>query len=133
MSLLFLTIFSSITIYISSSFSILNIFVLGMVLGKEFFESRPALCDVAATVCLTVCVTALLSIGGMSINRYFFICQGAFYRKHFTLRINILICLICWAAGMYKYYYYIISVITYIFDDLLLLLNIKKTSRNNSY
>ena len=129
MSLLFLIIFSSITIYISSSFSILNKFVLGMVLGKEFFESRPALCDVAATVCLTVCVTALLSIGGMSINRYFFICQGAFYRKHFTLRINILICLICWAAGMCNIILYRACYHIYI----LLLFNIRKTSRNNSY
>ena len=71
-----------------------------MVLGKTYFDVRPALCDVIATTCLCSCVTALLSIGGISFNRYFYICHSAYYSRIFTLRNNLLLCASFWMTGI---------------------------------
>ena len=70
-----------------------------MVKGKEFFEKRPMLCDVAATICLGACVTALLSIGGVSFNRCIHICHTHLYHTIFGLRANILMCVMFWILG----------------------------------
>ena len=74
--------------------------VSGMVLGKNYFDARPALCDVIATTCLCACVTALFSIGGISFNRYFYICRSAYYSRIFTLRNNLLLCASFWMTGI---------------------------------
>ncbi len=71
-----------------------------MVKGKEYFERRPVLCDVIASVCLTACVCALYSIGGVSFNRYINICHGSIYPSVFTLRNNIIMCALFWCVGM---------------------------------
>lgn len=52
-----------------------------MLAGKPYFDARPALCDAIATVCLTACVTALFSIGGISFNRYLHICHPDLYTR----------------------------------------------------
>lgn len=74
--------------------------ILGMVYGKSYFDARPILCDAIATVCLTVCVSALFSIGGVSYTRYFYICHHGIYGRIFGLKTNLVVCCCCWILGM---------------------------------
>ena len=83
-----------------SLFILYCVFVSGMVTGKSYFDERPMFCDVSATMCLCACVTALLSIGGISFNRYVHICHSAFYPRIFTLFNNILMCVGFWLSGI---------------------------------
>ena len=53
----------------------------GLVEGKQYFDARPLLCDAVATICLGACVTVLLTIGGISFNRYFHICHPDIYPR----------------------------------------------------
>ncbi len=62
-------------------YSWLILLLLGLTEGKPFFDVRPGLCDVVATVCLTACVAALFSIGGVSFNRYVHICHHGQYHR----------------------------------------------------
>ncbi len=56
--------------------------------GKSFFDARPALCDVLATLCLVVCCTALYSIGGMSFNQYIHICHPHLYMRWVLIKLQ---------------------------------------------
>ena len=58
--------------------------VVGLVEGKQYFDARPLLCDAVATICLAACVTVLLTIGGISFNRYFHICHPDIYPRFDT-------------------------------------------------
>ncbi len=71
-----------------------------MVKGKEYFESRPVLCDITSSICLTACVCALFSIGGISFNRYLNICHPNIYPHVFNLRNNIIMCASFWCIGL---------------------------------
>ena len=70
-----------------------------MLAGKVYFIERPILCDTVATVCLTACVTALFSIGGISFNRYLHICHPNLYLVIFRGKNNVLLCILFWFCG----------------------------------
>nr|AKQ63072.1 orphan G-protein coupled receptor 64 [Platynereis dumerilii] len=74
--------------------------ILGMVYGSEYFDSRPAVCDFIATLCIAACVTALFSIGGISFNRFISICHPSVYSKVFGLKANLAMCFAFWVGGI---------------------------------
>ena len=71
-----------------------------MVLGKEFFDSRPGLCEVVASSCMAACVCALFSLGAISFHQCLTICYPDMGLKIFNLRNNIILCLIFWVIGI---------------------------------
>ncbi len=79
---------------------VLIIQISGMVKGREYFENRPVLCDITSSICLTACVCALFSIGGISFNRYLNICRPNIYPHVFNLRNNIIMCVSFWCVGL---------------------------------
>lgn len=71
----------------------------GLVYGESYFVARPIFCDIIAVMCLGACVVALLCIGGVSFNRYFFICHNEFYSRIFGMRKNIALCGCFWVVA----------------------------------
>ena len=71
-----------------------------MVLGKQYFDARPALCDIVASFCLGSCVTALFSIGGVSFHQCLHICYPDLYNKVFSPKINVGLCFVFWGVGV---------------------------------
>ncbi|XP_052777344.1 melatonin receptor type 1B-B-like [Mya arenaria] len=67
--------------------------------GEDFFEKVPGLCETVASLCTISCVTSLLTIAMMSMNRYFFICANDIYRKIFTRKRCIAICVSVYFVG----------------------------------
>lgn len=76
-----------------------KMFLAGKVYGRSFFLAHPWICDFVSSLCLTVCVTALFSIGGISFNRYLSICHPSLYNKIFGLKANLGLCGIFWICG----------------------------------
>lgn len=92
-----------------------------MFLGKSYFDQRPALCDLIATVCLVTCITSLFNLGflafsrlfsfiqylwkkNMNFNCYHFlsyiqICHNNLYKKLFRKKLTFLYCIISWLIG----------------------------------
>lgn len=83
-------------------------------MGKEWFDEQPELCDFIATVCVTACVTALLSIGGVSFNRYVHICHNKHYEKvsdvmsvillllYISLFVTSIVFHVAWVVNIYR-------------------------------
>ena len=71
-----------------------------MIKGHTYFSTRPLLCDSISTLCLTACVNALFTIGGISFNRYLNICHPSIYPTVFNRRNNILMCIGFWSVGI---------------------------------
>lgn len=67
--------------------------------GEEFFLKVPGLCKAIACMCTISCVTSLMTIAVMSINRYFYICHNDLYEKIFTKRNCIIICISLYSVG----------------------------------
>ena len=78
--------------------------VPGIVKGEGWFIIRPAICEAVASICLTSCFCSLMSIGAVSFNRYIHICHNEHYRKIYTPRNSVLICvglwIVCFTAEM---------------------------------
>ncbi|WAR07884.1 MTR1A-like protein [Mya arenaria] len=72
--------------------------------GEEFFGSVPGLCKVVASICTISCVTSLMTIAAMSLNRYVFICANDIYNKIFTKKT-------CCAISLSVYFVGIILVL----------------------
>lgn len=49
-------------------------------------------------ICLTSCFCSLLNIGAISFNRYIHICNNFWYKRVFTMRNSLLMCLALWVA-----------------------------------
>ncbi|CAF0992446.1 unnamed protein product [Brachionus calyciflorus] len=58
------------------------------------------LCDFIGALCLIACVTSLINIGILALNRYFIICNNKWYKKIFSFKKTILYCLINWIIGI---------------------------------
>lgn len=70
--------------------------VSGILKGEAWFDDKPVLCEVVASVCLTSCFCSLLNIGSISFNRYIHICHNSLYQKVYTWRNSILMCIGLW-------------------------------------
>ncbi|XP_052788864.1 melatonin receptor type 1B-A-like [Mya arenaria] len=73
--------------------------LLAKIEGEQFFENIPNLCKIVASLCTISCVTSLMTISIMSTNRYFFICENAFYSKIFTRKSCIAMCVSVYFVG----------------------------------
>ncbi len=71
-----------------------------MIKGRAFFDDRPGLCDIAAVLCVAICVCALLNIGAISFQQFVQICRHDLYRTIFNVRDNILLCVAFWLVGL---------------------------------
>ncbi|XP_067671594.1 melatonin receptor type 1B-A-like [Haliotis asinina] len=73
--------------------------IVGVVKGEEWFDDKPWFCDFIATLCLTACFCAFLSLTLVSINRYTFVCHKNIYDKIYTRTVCIIMCIIAWSAA----------------------------------
>lgn len=76
-----------------------NLSSSGKLEGEHFFDSVPGLCQTVASLCTISCVTSLMTIAMMSLNRYFYICRQDDYRRLFTKRNCFLLCLSLYGIG----------------------------------
>ena len=76
------------------------IFLLAKLEGEHFFDSVPNLCQTIASLCTISCVTSLMTIAMMSLNRYIFVCQHQYYDKIFSVRNCIVICMCLYCVGL---------------------------------
>ncbi|XP_060584622.1 melatonin receptor type 1B-A-like [Ruditapes philippinarum] len=73
--------------------------ILGVIKGEKWFQSRWILCELVASMCLTACFCAFLSLTLMSVNRYVFVCQNKWYQKIFRRPVCIALCMMCWISA----------------------------------
>jgi hypothetical protein len=57
-------------------------------------------CDFLGAICLIGCACNLVSQLVLAINRYFNICWNKYFRKLFTIRVAITLCVFCWFASL---------------------------------
>lgn len=67
--------------------------------GKEFFDRAPGLCRAIASMCTISCITSLMTIGLLSLNRYIYICFNEYYQGIFTPRKSICMCVSVYFVG----------------------------------
>ncbi|RNA21626.1 melatonin receptor type 1B-B-like [Brachionus plicatilis] len=75
-------------------------YLQGVFVGKKFFVLMSALCDFIGAICLIACVTSLMNIGFLAINRYLIICHNKLYHRLFTHKKTIVYCVINWLMGI---------------------------------
>ena len=68
--------------------------------GEQFFERFPRLCQIIASLCTISCVTSLMTIAMMSLNRYVFVCQKEYYRKIFSKKNCVIISVSLYSVGL---------------------------------
>ncbi|KAL8590158.1 hypothetical protein ACOMHN_010353 [Nucella lapillus] len=73
--------------------------VVAVVKGEAWFDSRQWLCEAVASMCLTACFCAFISLTLASINRFVFICHNQFYHKIFTTKSCIMSCVFAWVLA----------------------------------
>lgn len=67
--------------------------------GEAFFEKVPGLCQAVGSICTVSCVTSLMTIGILSINRYVCICAHEKYERMFTKCNSICMCITPYFIG----------------------------------
>ncbi|XP_045165615.2 melatonin receptor type 1B-A-like [Mercenaria mercenaria] len=73
--------------------------IIAKVEGEDFFTDVPGLCQIVASLCTVSCVTSLMTIGLMSINRFFYICMHEKYERIFTKYRCICVCISLYFVG----------------------------------
>ncbi len=68
----------------------------GAVKGKAFFDERPLLCEMTASLCIMTCICAFLNLTVISLSRYIRVCwnSGNFYYKIFTRKTCTTMCVL---------------------------------------
>ncbi|XP_076448660.1 melatonin receptor type 1B-A-like [Babylonia areolata] len=74
--------------------------VVGKTLGWRFFADHPELCKAVGGLCTVSCVASLMTLSAVSVNRYILICYQRLYRRLFTLRTTLLLCLSFYLVGL---------------------------------
>lgn len=67
--------------------------------GEDFFDQIPGLCQTVASICTVSCVTSLMTIGLLSINRYVCICAHTYYKRVFSKYNSICMCISLYFVG----------------------------------
>lgn len=67
--------------------------------GEDFFNQLPGLCQTIASLCTVSCVTSLMSIGLMSVNRYVYICVHDKYEYLFSKLKCVCLCVSLYFVG----------------------------------
>ena len=76
-----------------------------------FFISRPALCTLIASVCLTACFCAFFSLLAVTLNRYVCVCHNSLYSRIFSRKKNVGMCLVIWVSA------FLCEMPNYMWDD----------------
>jgi len=72
--------------------------VAGVVKGERWFQGKWLLCEVVASMCLTACFCAFLSLTLMTLNKYVYVCMNTWYHKIFkvpSVDVNVIISVQC--------------------------------------
>ncbi|XP_070186246.1 melatonin receptor type 1B-like [Littorina saxatilis] len=75
--------------------------VLAVIKGEGWFDDKRWLCEGVASMCLTACFCAFLSLSLASFNRYVFICHHNIYDKIFTTKSCICLCISAWVGAFF--------------------------------
>lgn len=67
--------------------------------GEQFFDQIPGLCQAVASLCTISCVTSLMTIAVMGVNRYFYICAHDQYERIFKKWNCICMCISLYFVG----------------------------------
>ncbi|XP_061192613.1 melatonin receptor type 1A-like [Saccostrea echinata] len=70
-----------------------------VVLGEQYFDDKKWLCDFVASLCLTACFCAFLSLTLLTMSRYIYLCHNNVYDKVFNRLSCIIFCITCWVAA----------------------------------
>ncbi|XP_061191027.1 melatonin receptor type 1B-like [Saccostrea echinata] len=73
--------------------------IIGVTQGERFFEEKKWLCVFVASLCLTACFCAFLSLTLMSMSRYIYLCHNQVYHRVFSRASSILLCITCWVVA----------------------------------
>ncbi|KAL4226622.1 Melanopsin [Mactra antiquata] len=73
--------------------------IVAKIEGEQFFDRNPGLCQTIASLCTISCVTSLMTISAMSMNRYVFICAHEYYERIFKKWQSIAICACFYLVG----------------------------------
>lgn len=74
-------------------------FFKGVAKGEEFFDDKQWLCEFVASMCLTACFCAFLSLTLLTLSRYVYLCHNQLYDKLFNRGSCIVMCVMCWATA----------------------------------
>ena len=70
-------------------------------MGQEkLLNGRQWLCTTAASLCVVSCITSLLSIAFIAVNRYLYICWNDIYDTVFTCHRTVVAMVSTWLAGL---------------------------------
>ena len=67
-------------------------------MGPNFWREHSGFCHLIGMVCSVSCVCSLWSIGAISLNRYILLCRQHLYRRLYTLKNTIAMCVGLWIA-----------------------------------
>ena len=84
--------------WLTISFFLLCLFK-GVAKGEEFFDDKQWLCEFVASMCLTACFCAFLSLTLLTLSRYVYLCHNQLYDKLFNRGSCIVMCVMCWATA----------------------------------
>ncbi|XP_013402285.2 melatonin receptor type 1B-like [Lingula anatina] len=73
--------------------------IIGAIKGEEFFQDKWWLCEGIASMCLTACVCAFLSLSGVTLNRYIYTCHNHIYDRIYNRLSSILMCIFFWVCA----------------------------------
>ncbi|XP_048758268.1 melatonin receptor type 1B-like [Ostrea edulis] len=73
--------------------------IIGVAKGEQFFDDKKWLCESVASLCLTACFCAFLSLTLLTLSRYIYLCHNHIYDKIFTRVSCIIICVISWVVA----------------------------------
>ncbi len=62
----------------------------------EYLYTRPALCEFIGSVCITSCLSSVMNIAAIAINRYVKICQHRYYDRIYNRRTVPMMVIVLW-------------------------------------
>lgn len=71
----------------------------GVAKGERFFDNKMWMCAFVASMCLTACLCAFLSLTLLTLSRYVYICHNHLYDKFFNRVSCIIMCFCCWLTA----------------------------------
>ncbi|KAK3089995.1 hypothetical protein FSP39_008304 [Pinctada imbricata] len=75
--------------------------IVGVVKGEMFFDDKFILCQVIASMCLTACFCAFMSLTMVTMNRYIYLCHNEIYDKLYKRSSCIIMCCLCWIIAFF--------------------------------
>ena len=70
--------------------------LLAVQTNGRFLYTRPGLCEFLGSVCITACLSSVMNIGAIAINRYVKICQYRYYDRIYNRRTVPIMVVVFW-------------------------------------